>query len=65
MSMSAFARCSFAAAAVLCLAMDNSQAAEPSGTSQTRDAKPVNSGANPYRVIRDWAQITSEKRPWG
>jgi sugar lactone lactonase YvrE len=27
----------------------------------------VNSGAtpNPYRVIRDWAQLTKEARPWG
>ena len=27
--------------------------------------QPVNSGANPYRVVRDWAQLTLEKRPWG
>jgi hypothetical protein len=26
---------------------------------------PVNSGANPYRVIRDWAQLTVSNRPWG
>jgi DNA-binding beta-propeller fold protein YncE len=26
---------------------------------------PVNTGANPYRVIRDWAQLTIENRPWG
>jgi sugar lactone lactonase YvrE len=30
-----------------------------------QDIQPVNSGANPYRVIRDWAQLTIEKRPWG
>ena len=30
-----------------------------------RQGAPVNSGANPYRVIRDWAQLTLEKRPWG
>lgn len=35
------------------------------GTPQTDKVQPVNSGANPYRVIRDWAQLTSEKRPWG
>jgi DNA-binding beta-propeller fold protein YncE len=29
------------------------------------DQPPVNTGANPYRVIRDWAQLTIEKRPWG
>jgi hypothetical protein len=35
------------------------------GTAQTEALKPVNTGANPYRVIRDWAQLTSEGRPWG
>ena len=35
------------------------------GTPQTDKVQPVNSGANPYRVIRDWAQLTSEGRPWG
>ena len=30
------------------------------GTPQTDKAQPVNSGANPYRVIRDWAQLNSE-----
>src|SRR5207344_2335558 len=33
------------------------------GTPQTDKVQPVNSGANPYRVIRDWAQIPG--RPWG
>jgi DNA-binding beta-propeller fold protein YncE len=35
------------------------------GWAQTQDVSPVNSGANPYRVIRDWAQLAVEKRPWG
>ena len=35
------------------------------GTPQTDKVAPVNSGANPYRVMRDWAQLTIEKRPWG
>jgi sugar lactone lactonase YvrE len=35
------------------------------GEAQTADVAPINSGANPYRVIRDWAQLTLEKRPWG
>ena len=35
------------------------------GTAQTDRVQPVNSGANPYRVIRDWAQFTTEGRPWG
>jgi DNA-binding beta-propeller fold protein YncE len=33
------------------------------GTPQTDKLQPVNSGANPYRVIRDWAHI--EGRAWG
>jgi DNA-binding beta-propeller fold protein YncE len=35
------------------------------GTVQTQSMEPVNSGANPYRVILDWAQFTTEARPWG
>jgi len=35
------------------------------GTPQTDKVAPVNSGANPYRVMRDWAQLTAEQRPWG
>src|SRR5215468_459045 len=35
------------------------------GLAQTQEVAPVNSGANPYRVIRDWAQLTVDKRPWG
>src|SRR5258708_16219905 len=34
-------------------------------TPRTDTAQPVNTGANPYRVIRDWAQLTLEARPWG
>src|SRR5947207_5285811 len=33
------------------------------GTPQTDKVAPVNSAANPYRVIRDWAKI--EGRAWG
>jgi sugar lactone lactonase YvrE len=58
MSMSAFARSGFSAAVVVWMAMQGGQAA-------AQDIAPVNSGANPYRVIRDWAQLTQEKRPWG
>jgi DNA-binding beta-propeller fold protein YncE len=39
------------------------QTQQRGGTVQTDHVQPVNSGANPYRVIRDWAQI--EGRPWG
>jgi DNA-binding beta-propeller fold protein YncE/catechol 2,3-dioxygenase-like lactoylglutathione lyase family enzyme len=35
------------------------------GTPQTDKVPAVNTGANPYRVIRDWAKFTTEKRPWG
>ena len=58
MSMSAFARGSVVAAVVVWMALEG-------GSAQTQSVAPVNSGANPYRVIRDWAQLTLEKRPWG
>jgi sugar lactone lactonase YvrE len=58
MSMSAFAKGLFTAPVVLWIAM-------AAGHAQTPDVPPVNSGANPYRVIRDWGQLTLEKRPWG
>lgn len=35
------------------------------GTPATDTVPPVNGGANPYRVIRDWAQLNLEGRPWG
>ena len=35
------------------------------GTPKADAVSPINSGANPYRVIRDWAQFTTEARPWG
>mgnify|MGYP003342911326 FL=1 len=35
------------------------------GTAHTDKVQPVNSAANPYQVIRDWGQLTIEKRPWG
>src|SRR3979490_968304 len=58
MSMSAFARVGLVAAVVVWIAVEGIQA-------QTQDVGPINSGANPYRVIRDWAQLTVEGRPWG
>ena len=65
MSKSALARGLFAAAVVMSMAVIGGQAAEPSGTPANREIKAVNSGANPYKVIRDWAQFTTEKRAWG
>jgi DNA-binding beta-propeller fold protein YncE len=41
------------------------QAQQRGGTVQTDKAEAINSGANPYRVIRDWAQLSAEGRPWG
>src|SRR5512135_3399682 len=35
------------------------------GTPRTDAVPAVNAGANPYRVVRDWAQLTIEQRPWG
>jgi hypothetical protein len=55
MSMSAFSRVLFTAAAVLCMATEAGQA-------QTSDIQPVDSGANPHRVFRDGAQLTVEGR---
>jgi len=41
------------------------QAQQRGGTVQTDKVEPVNSGANPYRIIRDWALLSVEGRPWG
>ena len=41
------------------------QTQQRGGTVQTDKVQPVNSGANPYRVIRDWARLDLEGRPWG
>ena len=41
------------------------QTQQRGGTAETDKVQPVNSGPNPYRVVRDWAQLTLEKRPWG
>src|SRR5579871_2724380 len=64
MARSALVKTGLAAAAAALMAVA-ALAAEPSGTPQNRAQTPVNSGANPYRVVRDWAQFTTEKRPWG
>jgi hypothetical protein len=58
MSLSALARGWLTAAVVVCVSMEIGQA-------QTQDVRPVNSGDNPYRVIREWRQLTLEGRPWG
>src|SRR5712671_6241511 len=68
MSVSGVARFRFTASMiVLWAAMQGTavQAQQRGGTPQTDKVQPVNSGANPYQVMRDWAQLTLEKRPWG
>ena len=35
------------------------------GTPATDKLQPVNTGANPYRTIPGWANLTREARPWG
>ena len=41
------------------------QTQQRGGTAQTDKVQPINSGANPYRAIRDWGQLSLEARPWG
>ena len=67
MTMSNFLRLACAAAIVCFMATQTSSvhAQQRGGTAETDKVQPVNSGSNPYRVIRDWAQLTLEKRPWG
>ena len=68
MSVSGVARFGFTALIlVIGVALQGTrvQAQQRGGTVQTDKVQPVNSGANPYRVIRDWAQLSLEGRPWG
>ena len=48
---------------IVALRRSSLQAQARGGTPQTDKVQPVNSGANPYRVIRDWARI--DGRAWG
>jgi DNA-binding beta-propeller fold protein YncE len=67
MSVSGVAKFGFAAfMIVIWVALPGTgvQAQQRGGTVQTDKVAPVNSGANPYSVIRDWARL-SEARPWG
>ncbi len=68
MSVSSVARFGFPALMiVLWLAMQATavQAQQRGGTVQTDKVQPVNSGANPYRVIRDWAHSESGGKALG
>ncbi|PYQ82815.1 MAG: hypothetical protein DMG01_00250 [Acidobacteria bacterium] len=67
MSGSGFARLWFVPVLVIWIALQGSsvQGQQRGGTPQTEKVRPINSGPNPYRVIRDWAQLNLEGRPWG
>ena len=67
MSIPLIARLACAMAIVVCMAVQRGsvQAQQRGGTAETEEVQPVNGGPNPYRIIRDWAQLTLEKRPWG
>src|SRR5260221_9915344 len=67
MSVSGFGRFRLVALSVALIALPagSVHAQQQGGTPQTDKVQPVNSGPNPYRVIRDWAQLTIEARPWG
>ena len=53
------------AAVGIALLATSARTEQGAGTAETDRVQPVNSGANPYRVIRDWAQLDLEARPWG
>jgi DNA-binding beta-propeller fold protein YncE len=55
----------FLVAAFVALLQTDIRGQQRGGTPQTDKVTPVNSGANPYEVIRDWAQLTIDARPWG
>ncbi|MGB7217735.1 MAG: hypothetical protein WBD07_02905 [Vicinamibacterales bacterium] len=66
MSISGFMNCWLAALIVITwVAFQGTtiQGQQRGGTPETDKIQPINSGANPYRVIRDWARI--EGRAWG
>jgi len=56
-----------ASAVAVCVALlgTSVQTQQRGGTPQTDKVQPVNSGANTYQVIRDWARLDREGRPWG
>jgi DNA-binding beta-propeller fold protein YncE len=68
MPVSGFVRIALTASIVvvgIALQSARVQTQQRGGTTQTDKVQAVNSGANPYRIIRDWAQLQSEARPWG
>src|SRR5437870_13598715 len=67
MTISIFLRLACAVAIVVCITAQRTSvlAQQRGGAAETEKAQPVNSGPNPYLVIRDWAQLTLENRRWG
>jgi DNA-binding beta-propeller fold protein YncE len=68
MSVSGFVRSSLTALTILIgIALQGAsvQTQQRAGSPLADKVQPVNSGANPYRVMRDWAQLQLEGRPWG
>src|SRR2546427_5762238 len=65
MFISIVVRLACAVAIVVCITGQRTSvlAQQRGGTAETDKVQPVNSGPNPYRVIRDWAQL--EGRAWG
>jgi DNA-binding beta-propeller fold protein YncE len=61
MSLTSVVRFGFAAGIVFSAI----QAQQRGGTPQTEKVQPVNGGADPYTVIKDWANLSIEARPWG
>ena len=55
------------AAAVLTRQAGLAQGLQRGGTPQTDGVTPVNSAATPhrYQIVRDWGQLTIERRAWG
>ena len=67
MSVSGFVRSWFIPLIVVWVALQGSSVhgQQRGGTPQTDKVQSVNNGPNPYRVVRDWAQLNLEARPWG
>ncbi|HEX5608224.1 MAG TPA: 6-bladed beta-propeller [Candidatus Binatia bacterium] len=67
MTTSTVVRLAGVLAIVVCIDAQGTRvkAQQRGGTAETDKVPPVNSGPNPYRAVRDWAQLTLEKRPWG
>jgi DNA-binding beta-propeller fold protein YncE len=67
MSLSDVVRLAWTVTTVVCITAQSAsvQAQQRGGTPQTDKLQPINTGDNPYRVIRDWARLDLENRPWG